>query len=239
MSEVSESKVRALAYIERIWWEQGEVPTNERIADVLGLQTKTVENWMRSDNFQEALKKRGVALDAEENPEVLSLDQLNAANMLMNTYDKRTLREKCEELGVSTQKLNSWMRDPRFVKHLRIRAEGKFNDADTAARLSMIKNIEAGDMSAIKLFFEMTGQYTPKIKLDVDVHAVLNNIVEIIQVHVKDPLILEKIAADIEALPGVGGPKNTALQQHSQELSKGLPAGPPLLEVQAKSEAPL
>lgn len=222
---VSEGKVRALSYIERIWWETGSIPTEERISDVTGLAPSTIKTYMRDEKFREALQRRGVQLIHSEEEEILSLDQLTVAAMLVNTHDKRSMREKLEELQVETATLNSWLRDPRFTAHIRKRVEAKFADADTTAYLSLLKNMEAGSMDAIKMFMEMRGLYTPKLKMEIDVHTVLVSVVEIVQVHVKDPMILQAIANDLEQIPGVSqgqAPIDVSLR----ELPKVLEATP-------------
>jgi hypothetical protein len=214
---VSEGKVKALSYIERIWWETGSLPTEEKISDVIGVAPSTVQTYLRDENFREALLRRGVQLIESEDEEILSLDQLTVAAMLVNTHDKRSMREKLEELQVETATLNSWLRDPRFTAHIRKRVEAKFADADTTAYLSLLKNMEAGSMDAIRMFMEMRGLYTPKMKMEIDVNTVLVSVVEIIQTHVKDPAILQAIATDIERIPGVTQERN-AIEVPVREL---------------------
>jgi Helix-turn-helix of insertion element transposase len=201
---VSESKVRALSYIEQVYWETGTVPTDSKLADVVGVSVDTVRKYYKDDKFREALRRRGVSLDvvdAEDDP-VLTIQQLDAANLLLNTYDKRSMREKLEEIGISTQQLNAWMRDPKFSTYIRKRAEAKFASADSTAYMTLLKGMESGDLRATQLFLEMRGIYNPRVQVDVNVDGVLVRVVEIIAKHVKDPAILANIAQDIELLAG-------------------------------------
>jgi len=109
-------------------------------------------------------------------------------------------------VGISTQKLNSWMRDPKFAVHLRKRAEKQFAESDTKAYMSIIKGMEDGDLKATQLFLEMRGLYNPRVDVNINVDSVLTRVVEIISKHVKDPAILGAIADDLEMLDGVRPP---------------------------------
>lgn len=202
---VSENQVLVLTYCEQKWWENGAIPSDEKIANALGLSVATVKSYFKKEKFREALQRRGVILHNAEDPAaaVLSLNQLTVASMLLNIHDKRSMREKLKELDVSTQQLNSWMRDPKFAGYIRRRAEQQFASADATAYLSVLKNMEAGDLNATRLFLEMRQIYTPKVNVQVDVDMVLTNVIEIIAKHVTDRDTLIAIANDIEKIDGV------------------------------------
>lgn len=204
-TSVSNQMVDGLAYCEQIYWEQGNIPTAEKLAEVVGVQVQTARNWFTDDRFREALLKRGVNLKAfEEGSNVLTFEQLNVANMYFNLHDKRSIREKLEELGVTSQQFHAWMRDPKFSSYLTKRAEKMFAGADAAAYRSIISAVENGDMNATKLMLEIKGIYSPKLDVNVNLDMIVVRFVEIVQKHVKDPATLAAIASDIEAIEGIG-----------------------------------
>lgn len=204
---VSEAAVKALAFCEQTYFTDGLIPSVERISQVVDVSVDTVKEWFKSDTFREALQTRGVKLTRPDEADLLSFQQLNAANLMLNIGDKRSNREKLEEIGATTQQWNSWMRDANFANYMKKRAEQMFASGDSSAYLSVLRGMEAGDLNSTKLYFEMKGIYNPKVTLEVNVDAVLMRVVEIIQRHVKDPVILQHIADDIEGLEGVRRPE--------------------------------
>lgn len=202
---LSNEMIDVLTFIEQVWWENNKtVPTDERIAEATEVGLQTVKNYWKNPDFRAALNARGVSFanDADAG-KALTYAQLQVANMLMNIMDKRSLREKLQSAqlpGVTPAQVGAWMRQPAFQEHLRRRAQDLYEGADVSANLALVRAIDAGDLKAVQLFMEMTGRYTPRSTVDVNIHAVLARIVEIVSIHVRDPAILEAIARDMEAL---------------------------------------
>jgi putative insertion element HTH domain-containing protein len=199
-SLLSEQQVRAVAFIEQTFWEHGGLPTNEQIAERTGVQLGTITRYWQQPHFREALLKRGIDLSTDASRGILTIDQLNAANVMLNLMDKRSQREKLDSIGVNSQQYNAWLRQAAFQNYLRRRAEELFKASDSDAYLSLIDVVKGGDTNAIKLFFEMRGVYTPRAQLDVNIDMIMVRIVEIIAKHVQDPDIRARIADDIETL---------------------------------------
>lgn len=209
---LSNEMVDVLTYIEQVWWEDNQtLPTNERIAEMTGVSVQSIKGYWTNPDFRAALNARGVTFANEpDSGRALTFAQLMVANMLMNVQDKRSLREKLQSapgLNVTPAQVGAWMRQPAFQAHLRKRASNLFQDADANASLALVKAIDAGDLKAVQLYFEMTGRYTPRMQHDVNVHAILARFVEVVSIHVKDPTILQAIANDLEGiLPGAEQP---------------------------------
>ncbi len=201
---LSNEMVDVLTYIEQMWWEDnGTVPTNEAISEATGIGLQTVKGYWTNPDFRAALQHRGVSFKNDPDAgKALTYDQLMVANMLLNIMDKRSLREKLQASGINATpaQVGSWMRQPAFQAHLRKRSQNLFEDADTAANIALVKAIDAGDLKAVQLLFEMTGRYTPRQVHEINVHAVLARVIEIISIRVKDPAIVADIAGDIDAL---------------------------------------
>jgi hypothetical protein len=230
---LSENQVEALTYIEQCYFLHGTLPTNEQLSDVIGVTVQTIKNWWKNDSFQLVLRNKGLPVGGEtqSKKEVLTPEQLAVANKVLNLQDRRSLREKLEEAGVTPQKYQVWRRDPTFNEYMRKRAESLFSGGSDAEYLYLMKNVEGGSLEAAKLYFEMTGIYNPKISLELNVDRVMVGVIEIIQRRVKDPAILEAIASDIEAL--VSG-RPTGL-----DAQDALPAVIEAREVSETSSAPV
>lgn len=201
---LSEEMIDVLTYIEQLWWEDNQqVPTNERISEVTGVSLQTIKGYWTNSDFRAALAARGVSFANTLDPHAraLTYHQLMVANMLMNVHDRRSMREKLKAIPgveITPAKVQAWMRQPAFQDHLRRRGETLFAGADHSAYLALVQAIDGGDLKAVQLFFEMKGIYTPRSSVEVNVHSVIARVVEVIQVHVKDPATLQAIAEGIE-----------------------------------------
>lgn len=193
-------EVKVLSYIEQCFWEQGGVPANELVASALGLSVKRVEECWNLRKFRAGIVARGINLaNAEISEGILDPRQILLANLLMNTMDRRSMRQKLEECNVTQQQYNGWMRQPAFLNYMRKRAEEQFKSSDPVAYLSFLQNVERGNMEAIKMFFEMRGIYSPKITHDVNLDSIMIRVVEILTKF----LTPDQLAAAASELEGV------------------------------------
>jgi hypothetical protein len=81
-----------------------------------------------------------------------------------------------------------------------MRTEQLFNHSDHEAYKSLVEQVMNGDVTAMKLFFEMRGIYNPKVTVDINIETVVYRLVEIVGRHVRDPQILQSIAKEVEEL---------------------------------------
>lgn len=210
---LSQNQVEAITYIEQAYFVHGSIPTDDVLADTLGVTKTTVAKWWNSDDFVKVLNHKGLPVSERltgKKTEVLSAQQLAVANMMLNLQDRRSTREKLESVGVTPQKYQVWRRDPTFMEYMKKRAESLYTNGDDSAYLNLMKNVEGGDLNAAKLFFEMRNIYNPKVSVELNVDMVLVRVIEIIQKHVKDPAILEAIAWELESLGGGAQSRETA-----------------------------
>ena len=201
--KLTDSELSILAYIEQIYWELGRVPSKEMVIeglDPLSLPATRarVERAYNKPRFQVALEKRGMEFKADS--KLLTPAQLLLVNMLLNVEDKKSLRQKLELLQISTAKYQAWLRDPVFHNYLTKRTEQLFENSDHEAYRSLVQAVMTGDVSAMKLFFEMRGIYSPRLDITVNIETVIYRLVEIVGKHVKDPVLLREIADEVEQL---------------------------------------
>lgn len=136
------------------------------------------------------------------NREWLTPEQLAVANSILNLADKRSLTKKLQDFGVSAATFGNWKKNPSFNAYLRERSEDALGAAISDVHLALIDAATNGDISAIKLFYEITGRHTPGSRQDVNVQAMLVHVIEAVQKHVSDPKILQAIASDIQQATG-------------------------------------
>jgi hypothetical protein len=101
---------------------------------------------------KKAVKKKRVREGKEWEPNV---KQMRMVELLNNPEDKRSKEEKCKEVGVTFKTLWMWMKIPEFVAYRNSQLD-KFTDGALpdiwAAHIRVAKR---GDVSAIKLYYEM------------------------------------------------------------------------------------
>lgn len=196
--KLSERQVECLTFIEQEYMLTGHVPTADRISEVFGTSKSTVRKWLDSPEFNYIMNTRGI--NAPKRVGVLTPQQLMIANMLLNPADRRSKREKCEEAGITVQRLSAWQRDPQFQDYMQRMAEKLFQNSDDEAYMNVVKNVQSGDLRAAQFYFEMTGKYQKSVRHDFNIDGFLTSLIEILQVRVQDAKTLELIADDIDKL---------------------------------------
>lgn len=197
---LTDSEVKIISYIEQKFWETGNIATDEVVSLHTNSPLAHVRKCWKNPVFREALQARGINFSQDEDVAVLTPVQLMLANMLLNSHDKTSIRQKLQVLNVSSQQYHGWMRQPAFQSYIRKRAEEQFKSADPDAYMGLVKAVQQGDLRAIQLFFEMRGIYNPKVEVNVNIEVVLTKVVEIISRHVKDESTLNAIAVEFDSL---------------------------------------
>lgn len=197
---LTDDEIRMVTLIDQRFWETGHLVTDEKLAEILNLPEKKIKDAWKKEDFRSALLARGVNLDQDAHKNILTPLQVMLANVLMNTEDTRSVREKLQGLNIKTVTYNGWLRQPAFAQYLRKRAESVFAASDHVAYQALVNAVEEQDVQAIKLYFEMRNIYNPKVQVDVNVQSVIIQLVEIVSRHVTDEDTLTAIANDIEKL---------------------------------------
>lgn len=203
---LTDTEVRIVNLLEQRYFESGNIPTNEQICAELNISHRSVREAWKKPIFSQALTVRGIMVGEAKESNLLTQEQLVVANMILNIHDKTTIRKKLETVStalgkkITVQTYQGWLQQPAFQKYIRDRVEKEFGNTDSVAKMAHIKAIHDGDMNAVKLYYEMTGLYNPRLQVDVNIEAVIVNVIEIISRHVSDPATLEAIATDIEQL---------------------------------------
>lgn len=219
ITKLSATQYTLLRYFEQYYWTHGRFPlfdstrnhpkeAQEReLAGLSGLSKDDWDSVTKSSVFVNSIISR--KLPADDSALLLTEEQITVANVMLDLHDKRSKLKKLTELGISTSQYNAWLRSPAYRAYCLSRAEDLLEQSQPQAHLSLIGNVERGDLGSIKYFNELTGRYrstsnghTPSVEVNVSTtnqygQDVLVQVVEIIQRHVKDPAILDAIAGDI------------------------------------------
>ena len=206
-SVLSAQAISVLNYCEQVYWESGLLPTVESCVAELSVSPNTCRRYFQDETFRTQLSARGMDTEGLIFPgklikesRALSPKQIICANMMLNLHDKRSEREKLAEIQVGSQQYHAWLRNPTFIEFMRKRGEALFQSSDFAAYKSLVNNVKAGDNKSLELFFRMRGIYNPSVNININIDVVLQQVVEIIARHVKDPIAIEAIASELESI---------------------------------------
>lgn len=214
---------RIKLYNEQVFYKTAHLPTNEEIQETFSqeLASLDLEYYDLLPTIVKWTQDTGL-LEQDFNG-FLEPKQFLAAQMFLNTSDRRSIRQKLKELGITTSTWNNWRRSPVFMNYLRKEAQKRFGDADVSADLELVKHVEDGNLEGIKYFNQMTGRFTSPEA--VNVARVLALMMEILVSYVT-PDVLAKVAKELE------------LKIYSSLVNQGFPEGesPRTIEV---SERPM
>lgn len=197
-ARLSPEQVQLVAFKEQRFWESGSSPSDEIVALALSFPLEKVRK-LQDETVRRILLDRGIESGFDVEKVFLPI-QIAAVNMMCNAYDKRSMRQKADELGIKIQTWNAWMRQPSFRKYVSVRTEELLKGLDVVADVSLAQLVEERDLSAIKFYKELQGIYNPRIQVDFNLDSVLARVVDIITRHVKDPIALNAIADEIQVV---------------------------------------
>lgn len=199
MAKLNEEDIRVVAYLEQLFWETGLLATNERVSLDLNISIDKVKKCWKNPDFRQSLIARGLDLNVDKSSRALEPRQVMAANIILNTYDRRSVREKLELVNVTPQQFAAWKRQPPFQAYLQTRSEEMLKAAGADANVGLVKSVESGDLTAIKFWMELTGKYNPKLDVNINVEGLLARVVDVVARHVT-PEVMEAIANELEGV---------------------------------------
>jgi hypothetical protein len=190
-------------FIEHWWFSHSDInskmPTNQNLRDALNWDSAKVGKFLKDPVVNKALENRGITL---ADITLLLPEQLAVANSILDFSDNRSQKKKLEELGVTTQRYQGWLKQERFQRYLKQRAEALLGETQHEAHTSLLRNVQRGDLNSIKLYYEMTGRWSSKTVGDLNIEFILVKVVEAVQKHVKDPVAIQAIATELSGLIG-------------------------------------
>lgn len=120
-----------------------------------------------------------------------------AISYILDYHDKRPIRVKLKDLGVTTSQYNDWLKEERFHTLLKRELDARFKNVDIDAQLGLSRLVLDGDLNAIKYYYEFTGKYRPSTETNVNITVVLAKLMDVLVRHL-DSEILDVIANEIE-----------------------------------------
>lgn len=195
-----------VTYVEGQYFLHGACPSRKTAAHQFGVTETRVDTLYKKPEVVEALRERGIFLKGASGGTgdgVFSAEQVAYVNMILDPTNGKTRKAILRDLGLHPNTVQAWTRDPAFQSYLRERAEALIPDAVPEAHIALMNNVMRGDMSAIKLVYEMNGRWSSKTVGELNVEFLMQKIIEILTSELSDnPVVLERIGTKLANLAG-------------------------------------
>lgn len=200
-----------LGFIERKFLEKAKPPTALDLYRVYGdslASVEDVEKLLVEPLFFRALMNRNLhtyihvetVTPTQQKREGLSALQINAITMILDFNDKRSISDKLRSLKIRTTTWANWNRDPEFNAYFKKLINQNPESYTVNLQEALFRAAERGSVDAIKLGYELTGNPIGKGQSEQaqNLELMIRRLVESVQRHVKDPILLAAIAKDFE-----------------------------------------
>ena len=178
-----------VAGVDLLYRRHSKVPTiNELMSSWNGFEKATISKIWATPEFKEALSLRGIDFDAKIG---LSAEQLYVIQLLQDPSDRRSVKARLDQVGVSIGQYRAWMRNPVFSRAMTEQAEQNLGDSVNISLNRLVAAADAGESWAINKVLEMTGRWNPQQQEVQNARTVVLTVMEVIQ---------EELADDKEAL---------------------------------------
>lgn len=180
----------------------GHIPSYERVDELMTCTRAFYTRCLESEDVRNHLRTEGIRVEQllQERTGALSAEQLKCINTLLDFNDNRSDRQKLKALNIPSTTYAAWKKDPGFQAYMQQRAENLFGDNLDEVHRALLDNARSGDISSIKLIYELTGRHNPNAKEPINTRQVLTLVIESIMRHVKDPAAIEAVAADLRLI---------------------------------------
>jgi len=180
-------ELQLVTFFDQYYRIHGELLTADVAEEKYGIPSNLTARSIKKSDFRKALEERGIILNRYEKPDdwaskSLTPLQLLVANTLLDAIDTRTHKKKLQDLKVSTNTYNAWLKDPVFKEYLQTRAEQLLGENKHEINTALLDKVRSGDIKAISYLNEMLGIFTPQraSNQNFDVHGLIVKIIEII-----------------------------------------------------------
>ncbi|SRR6266498_119517 len=202
-------ELKVVNWIEEWWLRRHQFPPVDQLKNLF--PDFNLDQSLKNEVFLASLDNRGIKLPSVDS--VLTNEQLAGIALMANFRDGRSPTAKLRSIGVSWTKWHGWMRDKHFKEYLQDLCAVNFNDSLDVAQRGLLQSVEKGNVDAVKFYLEVTGRYTPQSTELANIKLILAKILEVIQIHVKDPNTLRAISADFEKVLQGGTPAEPKVLQ--------------------------
>lgn len=197
-------------FIERHHSMTGNIPGDSAIIDYITKNYEPIGDVALTllkcnPLFKASLESRGIVVNYNPDKQLrdvaeLTPRQMAAVAIMTNLVDRRSNEKKLRDIGVSTEEWSNWIQNAQFAEYLRERTEVMIANSTHEAHIGLMRGVQQGNTAAIQLYYKMTGRYDPDAENNVNVRLVIGKVLEVIQQHVRDPEVLNKLAVGMSQI---------------------------------------
>lgn len=209
----TKEEFKLVSLAEELYHRNHRFPNIAILGTTLGIEYSRVRDLLGNEVVTAMLSNRGIE-KPEDIDSKLTPEQLAAANTILNPYDKRSKAQKLISLGIEPARFHGWMNGKVFKEYMRVRSEELFEEGMPLAHISLLKEVEKGNVKAIELFYQVSGRYTGVNSAEMqNVTLLLGRLLEAIQMEVTDQDTVRRIGDRFQSIvtggttaPPVGEP---------------------------------
>lgn len=164
-----------------------------------GANVARVREVMKHPSFTAAMQAQGVPFQETGG---LTAEQLLLMQILTNPTDKRDLKAKLKQAGVTYLQYRAWMRQEVFASYMMRTAEGMLTDHIPDFNTVLTQKALAGDLNALRYANELSGRHDPNRQQVLDLQVIVSRLLDIITRNVTDTETLTRISNEFALVMG-------------------------------------
>lgn len=190
-----------ITYYETQYWMENDYPSTKTVLDKWKLTHEELKLLLPTINAALTGSRGLPPVEISPGPKK-PRDELDpffvlAVNYLTDISDKRGKSVKFTAAGITSLRFNALLRQENHKAYFDLRVQEALKGTKTSADLGLAKNVESGDLNAIKYFNELTGVYRPENSNQMALGVLLGVLMEILSKRL-DPAIMVEIADEFE-----------------------------------------
>jgi hypothetical protein len=202
----------AVSYLHRI-------PLLEEICNYTDLPPKIVSTVLASVQFKEVMLQRGYDFS---NTAKLSPEQVWAVSIITNPTNRRSLKDKLSQAGITYYQYKAWLNQPHFSRYVKEIGERLLDDHVQDVHTRVVERATNGDIAAMRLYYDLTGRTDSSTNKAVsDLSATVRLLLEVITRNVTDAATLDKIQTEIAAVTDGRGTGNSINDFEFENIVQG------------------
>lgn len=168
-----------------------------------------INSIFSSHTFYLRMSRRGIVWPENWTPQLHNLtkmyegltpQQVIAMQVVTDPTDKRSLAAKLKQVGINNTVWRAWLRNPVFAEAVRRTSEHIIQDTVAIAHTRLAQKVDQGDLGAIKTLYEVSGRHDPNKQQMLDFAKVIGLVLEVMQRHITDPVVLRAIGDDLDTV---------------------------------------
>lgn len=186
--------VGTATYIESFYWTNDRYPTLDEVEKYTGWSQAQLD--LISEPINTQLKQRGhppfnfkikkISKRRELDPNFVA-----ACAVICDPLNKATPAAKLKLAGLSTREWQVMLGVKENADYFQKRMAKVFKGAEQSAQMTLVKNIDSGDLQSVKYYHEMTGIYRPNTETLLNLGVLLSQLMEILATYVPSNILLE------------------------------------------------